>query len=131
MAKEIFDTAVEFFQKVIQSPETGKFLAGHDETFLFEIKDGSPFYVEVENGNLSVKRGRPEKENMLLEVTPIDTDQKTLRNIFEGKIRPVKAIESRNFSIVAGTYEGGLITLLMRIGYDIAREEAISKYKWE
>src|SRR5574340_999459 len=113
MEKELFDTAVEFFQKVVQSPETGKFLAGHDETFLFEIKDGSPFYVEVEKGKLSVKKGRPEKENMLLEVTPIDTDQGTLRNIFEGKIRPVKAIESRKFSIVAGTYEGGLITLLL------------------
>ncbi len=131
MAKELYDIAVEFFKKVIQSPATGKFLPGHDETFLFEIKDGNPFYVEVENGNLSVKKGRPQKENMLLEVTPIDTDERTLRNIFEGKIRPVKAIESRKFSIVAGTYEGGLITLLMRIGHDIVREEVISKFKWE
>ena len=130
MAKDLYEIAKEFFRKAGQSPEGKKAADARDEIYQFLIKDGSPFYAEIKGGKIEIKTGQTHLEN-IMEVTPLEIDQESLRNIFEGKLRPYEAIEKKKLKIVAGTYEGSQITLLMRIGQEIFREEVIRKAKWE
>lgn len=129
MPKDIYDIAVEFYGRVEENPEAKEVLKSYDQVYQFEIKDGAPFYLEVQGGKLSVHRGETSKT--YYSVTKILVDQETLKNIFEGKITPSEAHVDNKWYFMARAHYEGLFTLLTRIGQDIVRKEVISRFKWE
>ncbi len=130
MSKDLYDIARVFFEKAAASAEGKKALNERDEIYQFLVDDGSHFYAEIKGGRIEIKKGKTNVES-LMEVTPLDIEAGALREIFEGKLRPYEAIEKKKLKIVAGTYEGSQITLLMRIAQDIVREEIIRRFRWE
>jgi hypothetical protein len=128
MPKNIYDIAVEFYEMVKAQPEAQEVLKSYDHVYQLDIKDGDPFYLEINGPELSVHRGKTSKMH---DVSIIFIDRDTLMRLFEGKISPAEGYANEQWNFKARDYREGLFTLLTRIGQDIIRNEAIRKYRWE
>lgn len=128
MAKNIYDIALEFYGKVKEHPEAQEVLKAYDQVYQFEIKDGDPFYLEVQGGKLSVNRGETPQTH---DVSKIHIDQETLRSLFEGKFSPAEGYIDNKWNFTARDFREGLFALITRIGQDIVREEVINKFTWK
>ena len=106
-----------------KTEEGKKALAGHDEDYQFDLDDGTAFWVSIAGGKVVVREGRTKKSGYF-ETTYVETDAKTLRQLYSGKLRPVDAIERNRFRMVIRMYEGCQITILMRI----AGERALARF---
>ncbi len=122
----ILQEARDFFARAAETSEGQWVLQGHDEDYQFDLADGPSFYVSIHGGRLSVHPGRTPKTGYF-ETTYIGTDTRTLRELFSGKLRPVDAIEQRRFNMLIRMYEGAQITILLRIGGEIAREQLLQR----
>ncbi len=124
MNESILAEAKSVFARAAETAEGRRVLQGHDEDYQFYLKDGPSFYVSIQEGGLNVSAGDTPRKGYF-ESTYIETDCKSLRELFSGKLRPVGAIEQRRFTMLIRMYEGCQITILLRIGGELAREDFV------
>jgi hypothetical protein len=124
---ELTNIAVNFFKDAAQCPEGQRMLRGNvgDVNLMcqFDPKDDEPFYVEIIKGELTVKEGR--LASLAYDYPRIRAYKKDLLEIFKGKIRPYAAKRAGNWEISWRDRRGGIFTVLVRIGQDVARERII------
>jgi hypothetical protein len=123
---DIIEEARAFFERAAQTEEARRVLLGHDEDYQFDLADGPSFHVSMQGGALSVQPG-PTSRRGYYESTFIETDSRTLRELFSGKLGPVQAIEQRRFNMLIRMYEGCQITILLRIGGEQFREDLVQQ----
>ncbi len=78
-----------------------------DQVFQFEIADDALFYVAIASGELQVLSGRSPQEELpveqqYMEVTHIEMDAETLRDILRGSIIPGEALFQGRFKVREG-----------------------------
>ena len=101
MAKTLYEIAVDFYSRLKSVPEAEKYIGSFDQDYQFEIKGEDPFYLELEGGKLSVKKGISEKmkEKKYWDFTLIETDPDGFMPVFDGKIRPGEALDEERYAI--------------------------------
>jgi hypothetical protein len=124
--ESIIEEAARAFGRAADTEEGRRVALGHDEDYQFDLSDGPAFYVSIQGGAVSVHPGRTPKTGYF-ESTFIESDTNTLRALFQGKLRPVQAIEQRRFNMLIRMYEGAQITILLRIAGEQAREELVQR----
>lgn len=116
---DIMKLAKDFFKRV-QDDEKSKEVTGmFRRTFQFIIKDGKPFVFEAKNGQFSFREGEVAKPDLLNEVTLVETDIQTLKDIMQGKVGPSEALDRGTLwmsSSMAAKVQNFWLLRLMRIG---------------
>jgi hypothetical protein len=107
-----------------QTVRGNKALHGHDEDFELEIAGYGSIYIGIAGGRTVIERG-PSPRREALHFSLIQMDEATLRAILEGRMRPVEAMEAGSLFLRTRLYGGGLITILLRAAYDVARERKL------
>ncbi len=126
MQQDIMTEVSEILAHAAETEEGRYAVGGHDEDYQFYLRDGSPFYVSIADERLRVVPGETERRGYF-ESTFIETDCQTLRAILSGKLRPIEAIEKRLFNMVIRMYEGCQITILLRIGGELVRDNYVNR----
>ena len=124
---DLTKVAANFFQEAAQCPEGQRMLRGNVRDVhlvcQFDPKDDEPFYVEILQGNLTVKEGR--WPSTAYDYPRIRAHKKDLLDIFKGKIGPYMAKRVGKWEISWRDRRGGIFTVLVRIGQDVVRERII------
>lgn len=132
MTKSLFEMVKAFYEAAAKSPEAQGFLVGKGDrlylgrTYQFEVAGVEPFYIQINEGKLSVNRGVTTKSGWWNKVN-IETDEETLRGVLQGRVRLVDAIEKGRWKCTQNEHwRGSHIPILTRIGQDIVRMKAVT-----
>ena len=117
---ELADTLRERLGAASRLPLGQKALNGHDEDFQLDVSGQEPIYVGFEGGTLTVADG-PSPRQEPLRFTRVDVSEETLREILDGRLSPLEAMESGRLFLRTRLYGGALITIMLRAAYDLAR----------
>ncbi len=101
-------------------------LAGHDEDFEIAVGGRATVHVAIAGGRMTVGLG-PSPRRTPLQFTRVEVDEDTLREILCGRVSPVEAMEQGRLFLRTRLYGGALITILLRVAYDQAREERLAQ----
>ncbi|MBI4333249.1 MAG: SCP2 sterol-binding domain-containing protein [Chloroflexi bacterium] len=130
MPEELFSAASRFFRKVNESSEAQLAMKKHHRRVQFEIKGEEPFYLDVKDGRLEVKKGMLPPGG-LPEPARFTTTREALEALFAGRLRFTHAYfpEKRDDlkirltgGVPGGTFGGvvvGLVARLFRIGQEL------------
>jgi hypothetical protein len=108
-----------------RTPRGRRAVTGHNEDFELDISGHGTVHVAIAGGRLTVQPG-PSPRREPLRFTRVELDEGTLRAILGGAISPVEAMEQGKLFLRTRLYGGGLITILLRAAYDLARERALA-----
>jgi len=89
---DLLAIAQGFCKKASNIPEVKEILKEFNQKFIFHCKDAEPFYLKVENGELSAHAGDLEPD--LYHVFNIETDRETVIDLLGGKLRLADAIRT-------------------------------------
>jgi len=89
---EVLSVVGKFCEDVSRIPEVREILREFKQKFIFHCKDAEPFYLQVENGEISAQPGDLKPD--LYTVFNIETDVQTIRDLFAGKLRLADAIQT-------------------------------------
>lgn len=112
----LFGDAEDFFLKrLIKKEEALGLLRTKDNTIIFQVSDGEPFTLIVNNGEISLRRGEVENSDLQLEA-----DTNTYLRLFNGEISPAKAWVERKLFFRGIPWLGfPWITRLIKIGQEM------------
>lgn len=108
--------------------EGARVVAGHDEDFELSIVGHGMVHVAVANGSLSVQPGSSPRQRVL-QFTRLELDAQTAREIITGQTSPVEAMSRGSLLLRTRLYGGAVITILLRIAYDLARSRMLGNGK--
>jgi len=94
---EIIENMKSFFDGLANTREGHEAIASLERTFQFILDTGEAFIMEKKNDRFHFREGRIPNPDLLKEVTIVETDVKTLRDIIDVKISPSSAIEKGKF----------------------------------
>lgn len=103
-----FDVINEIVGKAKGNESLGRELAGFNKKFLIKPSDASPFYIEIQDGKISLNQGETEGAS----ATVMATDQ-MLVDIFTGKADGVKAFMSGQLKVSGDIFSAQKLTSLM------------------
>lgn len=84
---ESYEIAKSHFDKLSASPEGEKELSKFNETIQFELKDDESFYIGINNGKVSITKGKAPVE--LGNMVTFITDRTTVKEMFsKGQLYP-------------------------------------------
>jgi hypothetical protein len=122
---DVFTDLRTALEEASRTPRGQLVLAGHDEDFQVEIGGNEPIHVEFAHGKMAVRPG-PSPRQGPLHFTIVQMDEPTLRSILGGALSPVEAMEQGKLFLRTRLYGGALLTILLRVAYDQARERALA-----
>ena len=122
---DVFTDLRNALEEASRTPKGQLVLAGHDEDFQVEIGGNEPIHVEFAQGKMSVRPGSSPRQEPL-HFTIVQMDEPTLRAILAGALSPVEAMEQGKLFLRTRLYGGALLTILLRVAYDQARERALA-----
>ncbi len=119
MAK-LSDLFVKFFQHVKESEEGLSLLKEHNKIWQFDVFNGEPFYLEIKDGEFSVKEGWCDldwrrKDWRKMNVVGVSEDG--LRAILIGRMTPNEAMFQGKLALAARGFktETGWLFMLLRV----------------
>jgi hypothetical protein len=125
VVSELLDDLRSALSAASQTARGQKAVKGHDEDFDLEVSGYGTFHVAISRGSLEISRGASPRQEAL-HYTLVQVDEATLRGILGGEISPVAAMEEGKLFLRTRLYGGGLITILLRSCFDLARERRLS-----
>ena len=106
------------------TPRGQRAVNGHDEDFEIEVGK-EVFHLGIRGGKMTVNAG-PSPRHEPLHFSRLQLDEATLRDIVEGRVSPVEAMEAGRLFLRTRLYGGALATILLRSAYDLARARKLS-----
>lgn len=94
--------------KAKDSPAVLKELASWSKTFQFNVSDGSPYYVSIEKGQVSLLDGTFEKPAATISAT-----DEVLTELFAGKLNPVQAFMSGQLKVSGDVFSAQKLTSIV------------------
>ncbi len=83
-------SSIDLFKNVVKSldglPDLKKEVVAINKTFQFKVSDGSPYYVQILDGQVIVQEGTKEPAN-----ATITASEQVLTDLFTGKLDGVQA----------------------------------------
>ena len=110
--------------KIKDLSETRRYTADYKHAYQFQGEGVEPFYLQVDQGQLTVHPGvLPGSFDVK---STLRTDSATLRDLLVGKLKPLDAAEQGKWGMSSRNYSGNLLILLFRIGQDKIIEELLA-----
>lgn len=81
-----FDLLKDTIKSLEAKPDLKKEILSFNKTFQFNVSDGDPFYVEINNNGINVSQGKKESPS-----ATITASDQTLTDVFTGQLDGVKA----------------------------------------
>jgi hypothetical protein len=107
------------------TPRGQRAINGHDEDFELEVGK-ELIHLGIRGGKMTVNPGASPRHEPL-HFSRLQMDEATLRDIIDGRISPVEAMEEGRLFLRTRLYGGALATILLRSAYDLARERTLAK----
>lgn len=119
MARPLHGSFSALLKNAAGTPEGRETLKRYDHTLNFDVLDGEPFHVEIQNGEFDV-RGGAAPPKLLMDAHEIKANEDAFRDWFEGRVRLSDAIhENRMFPTAAHTTKRHIdnwLAKLVRLG---------------
>jgi len=119
MSLPLVPTVRALFDRVNTQPEGIKVLQEYDQLLQFTILNGSPFYVDIKSGKVTIAEGTA-APRPLMEAHEYKGQQQVFEAFFAGKVRMSDAIhEGQLFPVAAHTTKRHIdhwVAKLVRLG---------------
>ncbi len=119
MSSPLVPTVRAVFDRVNTQPEGTKVLQEYDQLLQFTVLDGTPFYVDIKGGKVTITEGTA-APRPLMEAHEYKGKQQVFEAFFAGKVRMSDAIhEGQFFPVAAHTTKRHIdhwVAKLVRLG---------------
>lgn len=119
----LLDDVRTFFSRLEDDPEGRKVFSYVDHDYQFKVAGAGAFLLKREGKGFSVEEGEQPDADWR-QVTAVETDEATLRDIMAGRLRPSEAFYSTRLvmdAMMANTAYNHCLIRLLRRGQELNR----------
>lgn len=95
-------------EKAKETPAVTNELSSWTKTFQFNVSDGSPYYVSIEKGQVSLNEGSAQSPSATVSAT-----DEVLIELFSGKLNPVQAFMSGQLKVTGDIFSAQKLTSII------------------